>query len=140
MSPLLRPGDQVEVEWFLGAPPEDLRLGELVLARDPEAEEPAAWTLHRVVGFRGQPSLVPLVKGDASGRFDSFESLDIWGRAISLRTARGMRLELTAGRIDRLIARLSRHHRWEQGTIPRLRAALLRRLVFALGSLRRVWS
>lgn len=128
MRPFLAPGDEVRVEWFEGPTPE-LAPGEIVIGRSPTDPE---WIVHRVIRSSDGSFLT---KGDSAFVPDAFSRESVFGRVRELRfhEAPERAFPVHVSLLDRMIAALSPQ------ALPsdQLRSRAIRKLIRALGALRR---
>lgn len=117
MSPVLRTGDLIGVQWHDGRGDARPSPGELVLGRTSDN----VWLVHRLV--RAEPDGCFVLKGDASMATERLAPHEIWGRVVAVQTSQRPPRELRNTWLDRAIAALSRRR--------------LRRTVFALALVRR---
>lgn len=128
MSPFLEPGSLVGVQWLDGAPEQALS-GDLVLCRGSSGD----WILHRLLASHGSRWIV---KGDAGFLSETFETNEIWGKAVSIRAPGSSVVRPFArGTLDKWIAKISLASLHTGG----LSARFLRKATQGLGWLRRWW-
>lgn len=136
MSPVLQPGDSIQIEWNKTGQPTVFAEGDLILARSDA--QGTGWIVHRVVSCVSDQDLLRYqIKGDASFVWDDFTPEQIWGKVVAIRSACGEReFPHQPDRLDRLICFFSRL------TVPSetLRARIARKCVRALGWLKRSLS
>ncbi len=127
MSPFLRPGDWIGVDWIKNDEPSKIRSGELLVARVGETD----WIVHRVVAESGE---LLRLKGDLSSSYETLPRQKVFGRVsvIRPRSSRYSR-HLRYGSLDSFIALASRLVSSESALV----AFAGRRLTRALGRLRR---
>ena len=130
MTPFLDPGDRIGVKWLSGKDWDELAVGDLVMARNPQG----GWILHRILDCPEGNGLWT-TKGDASLTAETFEKNELWGRVVAVkRQGAGPEILLTKSPLDFWIARCSR----QTINSSRAVAAFCRRASRGLGWLRRL--